>query len=107
MAQEMVNRLLAAVKVAADGTVLARSGNVRDIVHVANSGIYLVNLTEGIGAAEFATDTAIDDDPGDVMVRPLAADQFEVSTQNITAGGTLTDFPWNLCIHRLSSTNGT
>jgi hypothetical protein len=105
MAQEMVNRLLAAAKVAADGTILARSGNVASVAHVANSGVYVMTLTEGIGPAEVAFDTASDTATGDVMVAPLNPTQFTITTT--LDDDSAADVAWNVCLHRLSSSNGT
>jgi hypothetical protein len=105
MAQEIVNRLLAACKVAADGTILARSGNVASVAHVGGSGVYVMTLTEGIGPAEVAFDTASDTAAGDVMVAPTTPTQFTITTR--VSDDTIDDAAWNVCLHRLSSSNGT
>lgn len=105
MAQEIVNRMLAAVKCAADGTILARTGNVLSVT-APGGGIYVVTLTEGIGRAECAIDSCSDGaTPHDIMVSQLSATQFQVEAA--TPAGGPENGAFNLAIHRLSSSNGT
>lgn len=109
MAQEMVNRLMGAAKVAADGTFIARSGNVALINHVPNSGVYEVLLTEGIAGTEFCVDTCLDaaTRTADIMVRQLTVNEFEVRAAAPTNPFAPLDVAFNICVHRLSSSNGT
>ncbi len=102
-ANEITNRLHAAVKALGNGTIIARSGAILSVVRTA-LGTYQVNLVPGSGIAsrEVSYDTALDGVAGgNCNAVPNNTERFTVFCTN--AAGAAADRQWCLTIWRISS----
>lgn len=113
-ANEISNRLHAAVKVSSNGTILARTAVIASVVRT-GLGLYTVTLSEpiadisaGAGAAAAAYDVACDlgnglppGDTGYVNVEQTSSTVFSVSTFDATAA--IADVAFCLRIWRMLS----
>ncbi len=105
-ANEISNRMHAAVKVAANGTIVTRTAGVSGVTRT-GAGLYEVALVEGIGAESCSYDVGCDanslppQQTGYVNARRSTATLFLVHT--FDALGAVADLPFCLNIWRVAS----